>query len=150
MSDLISENLLEEANREISIDTPIETIAEEVPPSRLQSSFIDFIQAIKAEKIAPLVEKLSQKLSAEWKILDASWTDKYGDRYQQIKQSVQIAKTRYEEEKSKLDEGSPTLIDRRQSEWAINSGTAGVFVARAEERIKQRLLELWETRKTRA
>jgi hypothetical protein len=139
MSEIIPEDFLE-----TKPETPQ---TEEVPPSRLQASFNEFIKVLQEETIAPLVEKVSQKFNQEWETIDASWTEKYGDNYQQLKQYLQTAKTRYDEEKSRIEVGEPTPVERQQSDWTINFAEAGVWVAKAEERIKQRLQELWENRK---
>jgi hypothetical protein len=139
VSEIIPEDLLE-----TKPETPQ---TEEVPPNRLQASFNEFLKVFQEETITPLVEKISQKLNQEWSTIDASWTERYGDNYQQLKQYLQTAKTRYDEEKSKINNGEPTPVERQQSDWTINFAEAGVWVAKAEERIKQRLQELWDNRK---
>lgn len=139
MSEIIPEDLLE-----TQPETPQR---EEVPSSRLQASFNEFLKVFQEETIAPVIEKVSQKLDQEWITIDAAWTEKYGDNYQQFKQYLQTAKTRYDEEKNKIHNGEPTPVERQQSDWIINFAEAGVWVAKAEERIKQRLQELWDNRK---
>jgi hypothetical protein len=139
MSEIIPEDFME-----TKPETPQ---TEEVPSSRLQASFNEFIKVLQDETITPLVEKVSQKFNQEWETIDASWTERYGDNYQQLKQYLQTAKTRYDEEKSRIEAGEPTAVERQQSDWTINFAEAGVWVAKAEERIKQRLQELWENRK---
>jgi hypothetical protein len=139
MSEIIPEDLLE-----TQPETPQ---TDEVPPSRLQSSFNEFLKALQDETITPLVEKVSEKLNQEWASIDASWTEKYGDNYQQLKQYLQTVKTSYDEEKSRIEAGEATPVERQQSNWTINFAEAGVWVAKAEERIKQRLQELWDNRK---
>jgi hypothetical protein len=139
MSDIIPEDFLE-----TKPETPQ---TEEVPPSRLQASFKEFIRVLQEETIAPVIERVSQRFNQEWATIDAAWTEKYGDNYQQVKQYLQTAKTRYDEEKSRKEAGEATPVERQQSGWTINFAEAGVWVAKAEERIKQRLQELWDNRK---
>lgn len=151
MTDSIENNLQDttpqETRPEVTIDTPAEVIPEETRENRIRATFREFLNAFQAETLAPIVEKARAKLTKEWEILDASWSEKYGDRYQQFKQYLQTAKTRYDEEKLKIDGGEPTIVETTQSEWDTRFADAGTFAARAEERIKQRLTELWENRK---
>ncbi|MEG3438034.1 hypothetical protein V0288_12980 [Pannus brasiliensis CCIBt3594] len=149
MTDSI-ENNLQDTTPEVTIDPPVEVIPEETRENRIRSTFTEFLNAFRTETLTPAIEKLGAKLSKEWEILDASWSEKYGDRYQQLKQYLEIAKTRYDEEKLKLDGGEPTIVETTQSEWDSRFAGAGTFAARAEERIKQRLVELWENRKIKA
>jgi hypothetical protein len=145
MSDVTDKNYAE-ADTDLAIETKSEVISEEVPLPKTRSTFIDFLNAIREETIAPIVQKLQVKWAKEREILDASWTEKYGDRYLRLKDSLDTAKLRYREEKGKLNDGQPTVIESKQSEWETSFAGAGVFAARAEERIKQRLIELWENR----
>jgi hypothetical protein len=55
----------------------------------------------------------------------------------------------HEREKREIADGSPTPVAKKHAEWEAGFAGAGTFAARAEERLKQRLVQLWETRKTK-
>lgn len=98
MSDTIHDN---STDQEITIDASHEVINEEKTESRLKSTFNEFIKALRIEKIDPILGKISTKLKAKLETIDASWTERYGERYQQFKQYWKTAQTRYSEEKIK-------------------------------------------------
>ncbi len=149
MSDYIQENInnnvpLPRLEAETKIINEPEIVSDKKTVSRLKVAFNELLNVIKEEKLLPFVKHFSTKLKIELENVDKTWNQRYGDRYQTLKQRFKKVKTWYGEEKSKVEAGAATPIDRKQAQWKTKASEVGVSVAQKEEKIKHRLLEMWK------
>jgi hypothetical protein len=86
------------------------------------------------------------KLKSQMAILDQKLADRYGDRYQEIKQQWEKAKTWYDQKKTESEASGAIPLQQKQSEIEKNLGELGSVVARKEEQIKQGLKEVWKSK----
>lgn len=86
------------------------------------------------------------KLKAQLAVLDEKLADRYGDRYQEIKQQWEKAKTWYDQKKVEAKASGVIPLQQKQAEIDENLGELGSVVARKEEQIKQGLKAIWESK----
>ncbi|NMF60213.1 histidine kinase [Pseudanabaena yagii] len=86
------------------------------------------------------------KLKAQLAVLDEKLADRYGDRYQEIKQQWEKAKTWYDQKKVEAKASRVIPLQQKQAEIDENLGELGSVVARKEEQIKQGLKAIWESK----
>ncbi|MBD2178633.1 histidine kinase [Pseudanabaena sp. FACHB-1998] len=84
------------------------------------------------------------KLKSQLTNLDEKLADRYGDRYQEIKQQWEKAKTWYDHKKVEAEASGVIPLQQKQTEIENNLGELGSVVARKEEQIKQSLKEMWK------
>ena len=83
-------------------------------------------------------------LKAQMSGLDEKLADRYGDRYQEIKQQWEKAKTWYDQKKVEAEASGVIPLQQKQAEIEHGFGELGSVVARKEEQIKQNLKEIWQ------
>jgi exonuclease VII large subunit len=86
------------------------------------------------------------KLKSQMAILDKKLADRYGDRYQEIKQQWEKAKTWYDQKKVEAKASGVIPLQQKQAEIEKNLGELGSVAARKEEQIKQSLKEIWKSK----
>lgn len=86
------------------------------------------------------------KLKAQLAVLDEKLADRYGDRYQEIKQQWEKAKTWYDQKKVEANASGVIPLQQKQAEIDEHLGEFGSVVARKEEQIKQGLKAIWESK----
>ena len=86
------------------------------------------------------------KLKSQLALLDKKLADRYGDRYQEIKQQWEKAKTWYGEKKIEAKASEVIPLQQKQAEFENNLGELGTLAARKEEQIKQGLKEIWKSK----
>ena len=86
------------------------------------------------------------KLKSQLALLDKKLVDRYGDRYQEIKQQWEKAKTWYGEKKVEAKASGVIPLQQKQAEFENNLGELGTLAARKEEQIKQGLKEIWKSK----
>jgi hypothetical protein len=86
------------------------------------------------------------KLKAQLAVLDKKLADRYGDRYQEIKQQWEKAKTWYDQKKVEANASGVIPLQQKQAEIDEHLGEFGSVVARKEEQIKQGLKAIWESK----
>jgi hypothetical protein len=86
------------------------------------------------------------KLKSQLANLDQKLADRYGDRYQEIKQQWEKAKTWYDQKKVEAEASGVISLQQKQVEIENNMGEFGSVVARKEEQIKDGLKEIWKSK----
>jgi uncharacterized circularly permuted ATP-grasp superfamily protein len=77
--------------------------------------------------------------------LDQGLTDRYGDRYNKVKQQFNRAGDWYEKTKSEAKSSGTIPLDQKQTEISRLLAEAGANTAQKEGVIKMQLKELWRT-----
>ena len=78
--------------------------------------------------------------------LDRELETRYGDRYEEVKQQWEKAKTWYDQKKSEAEASGTAPLQQKQTEIENNLGELGSVAARKEQEVKQQLQELWENK----
>ena len=86
------------------------------------------------------------KLKSQLALVDKKLADRYGDRYQEIKQQWEKAKTWYGQKKVEANASGVIPLQQKQTEIENNLGELGSVAARKEEQIKQGLKEIWKSK----
>jgi hypothetical protein len=86
------------------------------------------------------------KLKSQLALLDKKLADRYGDRYQEIKQQWEKAKTWYGQKQVEANASGVIPLQQKQAEFENNLGELGSLAARKEEQIKQGLKEIWKSK----
>jgi hypothetical protein len=86
------------------------------------------------------------KLKSQLALLDKKLADRYGDRYREIKQQWEKAKTWYDQKKVEAKASGVVPLQQKQAEFENNLGELGSLAARKEEQIKQGLKEIWKSK----
>lgn len=77
-----------------------------------------------------------QELLADW---DGRLTQRYGDRYTQVKQRWETAQESYQQTKTKMRSGEPSPVDQQQAAVVDKASQVGATVAQTEQVVKQQL-----------
>ena len=92
-----------------------------------------------------LKNRLSVELKSRWMTLDATLTNRYGDRYHAVKQRVETLADRYNTAISNAEAQGSDPLQQKQTEFENKVGEAGTSVARKEQQIRQQLKDLLQT-----
>lgn len=86
------------------------------------------------------------KLKSRLASIDKKLEIRYGDRYDEVKQQWEKAKTWYDQKKSEAEASGTVPLQQKQTEIENNLGELGSVAARKEQEVKQQLQELWENK----
>jgi predicted nucleic acid-binding Zn-ribbon protein len=92
------------------------------------------------------VQQQYQTLKVQLDRLDQRLAERYGDRYQALKDQVEEAKVWYEDTKARVAEGEESPGDQAQRQIETQGQSLGTTVAQIEIAVKRRLQALWEAR----
>jgi hypothetical protein len=84
------------------------------------------------------------KLKSRLASIDKKLEIRYGDRYDEVKQQWENAKTWYGHKKTEAEASGTIPLQQKKTEIESNLGEFGSVVARKEQEIKQQLQEIWE------
>ncbi len=126
IKDLESTNLIDDESAAINL--AVDTVQEHQESGILQEQYL--------------------KLKAQLANLDIKLAIRYGDRYNEIKQQWENAKTWYEQKKTEAEASDVIPLQEKVTEIENNIGGLGSLVARKEQEVKRHLQELWEDRKS--
>jgi hypothetical protein len=84
------------------------------------------------------------KLKSRLASIDKKLEIRYGDRYDEVKQQWENAKTWYSQKKIEADASGTIPLQQKQTEIERNVGEFGSAIARKEQEVKQQLQEIWE------
>ncbi|PZO38857.1 MAG: histidine kinase [Pseudanabaena frigida] len=102
------------------------------------------VDTVQERQASGLLEEQYLKLKAKLASLDVKLALRYGDRYNQVKQQWDNAKTWYDQKKTEAETSGTIPLQQKQLEIEQNLGDLGSVVARKEKEIKQNLQERWE------
>jgi DNA repair exonuclease SbcCD ATPase subunit len=126
----------------------IETTAKESTSASpdLKSLFASAVEAVLESKQFAVLKDQYVKLKSQLAVLDERLAERYGDRYEQVKQQLEkyLVNTKdwYEQTKAEVRTGVPDPVQRMQVEIGAKMAAAGAAVARKEKAAKDRLQEL--------
>jgi hypothetical protein len=86
------------------------------------------------------------KLKAQLATLDKKLAIRYGDRYDEIRQQWEKAKTWYNQQKTEAEVIDTTPLQQKVTDIETNIGGLGSAAARKEKEVKQHLQDLWESK----
>ena len=85
-------------------------------------------------------------LRSQLSSLDQKLANRYGDRYNEVKQQWEKTKTWYSQKKAEAEANGTIPLQQKQAEIETNLGDLGSVVARKEKEVKQHLQELWDNK----
>ena len=90
---------------------------------------------------------LRQRLETRLNSLDGQLSERYGDRYQTFKLRLQPLTNWYFNTRAAAEAAGTPSVEQMQTEVGIKVGELGQSFAQTEQQIKQRVKQLWQTRK---
>jgi small-conductance mechanosensitive channel len=103
------------------------------------------IGTIRESKQFALVQEQYTKLRSQLAVLDERLAEKYGDRYEQVKQQLEkyweTAKDWYEKNRTEVEAGKSDPVEQTQVGLGEKFAQAGSFIAKKEQEIKARIKE---------
>jgi hypothetical protein len=112
-----------------------------------RSLFEQFMNWFQAQQFGSLQEQY-QSFKVRMEDWDRQLTDRYGDRYQVVKNRANDAKVWYQETKAKVDAGEESPGDRFQRQLDTNAQVVGTSAAQTETLVKQRVQAWWKERQS--
>lgn len=106
------------------------------------------VDTVQENQESGILQEQYLKLKAQLANLDIKLAIRYGDRYDEIKQQWENAKTWYEQKKTEADASGVIPLQEKVTEIENNIGGLGSSVARKEQEVKRHLQELWEDRRS--
>ena len=91
-----------------------------------------------------LLRQQYAKLKAQLAVLEANLAACYGERYEEVKQHLESARTWYENTKTDMEASGTNPVEQKQAEFENKIGEVGAAAARKERQLKQLLKELWQ------
>ncbi|MDV3000041.1 MAG: hypothetical protein N5P05_001647 [Chroococcopsis gigantea SAG 12.99] len=110
--------------------------------SKLKSAWLEFVSALNEEKVLPFLHETYEFMKSKLSKVDGELSEKHGDRYAKVKQTLQTLKIWYEEEMTKVKNGQTNPVDQTKTQWDKKAGEAGVSAAQKEAELKQRIIDL--------
>lgn len=114
-------------------------------PNSLRETVENAIKSIKERKEFAALQQQAARLRAQLAVIDANLAARYGDRYEEVKQHLDDAKSWYEKTKTDVAATGTDPIERRRASFETKMGEVGTAIAQKEERVKELLKELWHT-----
>ncbi|NES95793.1 MAG: histidine kinase [Desertifilum sp. SIO1I2] len=114
-------------------------------PNNLRSLIENAVNAIKERKELAMLQRQYARVRMQLIALDEKLTNRYGDRYDEVKQQLENAQAWYETKKAEVEAGATDPVQQKQIEVENKAAQAGSVVARKEREVKQQLKELWQT-----
>lgn len=124
IKDLESTNLIDDDSAAINL--AVDTVQEHHESGILQEQYL--------------------KLKAQLATLDIKLAIRYGDRYNEIKQQWENAKTWYNQQKIEAEASDTAPLQQKVIDIETNIGGLGAAAARKEQEVKQQLQALWESK----
>ncbi len=101
------------------------------------------IRTIRDSKQFAVAKEQYEKVKTQLAVLDEQLAERYGDRYEQVKQQLEkyweAVKVWYEQRRTEVETGATDPVQRSQSDFNSKFADAGTFVARKEQEIKDRI-----------
>jgi hypothetical protein len=101
------------------------------------------INTVQERQESGLLKAQYLKLKSQLTSLDQKLATRYGDRYSEVKEQLENAKTWYDQKKIEAEASGTIPLQQKQTEIESNLGDLGAVVARKEQEVKQHLQELW-------
>jgi hypothetical protein len=102
------------------------------------------VNAVQERQESGMFQEQYLKLKSRLVNLDRELEIRYGDRYDEVKQQWEKAKTWYGEKKIEAEASGTIPLQQKQTEIERNVGEFGSAIALKEQEVKQQLQEIWE------
>jgi chromosome segregation ATPase len=135
----------EEESLQTEIEGAITDIEEtsQDSPQNIKTALQSAIETLKDTEEAELMKKRYAQLQAQLAILQANLSARYGERYEDVKQYLDDAKTWYDRATPKA-EAMAENVKEKHNQFETKLKDAGTATAQREKRVKQMLKELWQ------
>jgi hypothetical protein len=104
------------------------------------------INTVQERQESGMLQEQYLKLKAQLAGLDQKLATRYGDRYIEVKQQWEHAKTWYDQKKTEAEASGTLPLQQKRDEIESNIGELGSVMARKEQEVIHRLQELWENK----
>ncbi len=104
------------------------------------------VDTVQEHQESGILQEQYLKLKVQLATLDIKLAIRYGDRYNEIKQQWENAKTWYGKQKTEAEASDATPLQQKVTDIETNIGELGSAVARKEQEVKQHLQDLWESK----
>jgi 7-cyano-7-deazaguanine synthase in queuosine biosynthesis len=101
------------------------------------------VNTVKERHESGILEKQYHKIKSQLAGLDQKLAIRYGDRYTEVKQQWEQAKTWYDQKRTEAEASKTIPLHEKQAEIEHNFGDFGATVARKEQEIKHQVQKLW-------
>lgn len=102
------------------------------------------VAAFKERHFAQLQEQYI-KLKEQLAKLDATLANRYGDRYEEVKQRLENAKNWYETTKAKTEAGEPNPVEQKRADFDAKAEQAGAAAAKMERVVKEKVKTFFQS-----
>jgi polyhydroxyalkanoate synthesis regulator phasin len=123
--------------------TDIEETGHDTQPG-IKASIESAVSSLKDSEEVSLLQKRYAQLKTQLAVLQANLAARYGERYEDVKNHLDDAKTWYDRTQPQA-EVVAEQVKQKRAEFESKLGEAGAALARREQRVKQLLKELWQT-----
>ncbi|WP_295615368.1 hypothetical protein [Chamaesiphon sp. GL140_3_metabinner_50] len=141
---------IDERQREIDLDlqdTIVEIKATDIDrSSQLKSAIDKAVSNVKERRESELLKQQYLNLKFQLANLDSKLSDRYGDRYTDVKHQLDNIKTIYDRAKVEAEASGVTPVRAKQTEIERKLSKFASAVAISEHEIKQYLQELWKNK----
>ncbi|MBF2025487.1 MAG: histidine kinase [Oscillatoriales cyanobacterium C42_A2020_001] len=130
---------------EAEVDGALVAIATEAKQSSSEFKTLlgKIVDNIRDSKQFAAAKEQYEKVKTQLAVLDERLAERYGDRYEQVKQQLEkyweTAKVWYEQRRVEVETGATDPVQRSQTDLGSKFADAGTFVARKEQEIKARI-----------
>lgn len=124
----------------------IETEAKQSSSSEFRSLLENLVGTIRESKQFLAVKEQYARLRSQLVKLDESLAERYGDRYDYVKQQLEkyweSATVWYEKNKAEVATGKPDPVQKAHINLGVKMAEAGAVVAKKEREIKERIKDM--------
>lgn len=139
--------MLGDDERPSDVVVVIEVDDQNKTPESTRSLFDQFFTWFRTQQSGSLQEQY-QSFKVRLEGWDHQLAERYGDRYQTVKNQANNAKVWYVETKAKVDAGEESPGDRFQRQLDTNAQVVGTSAAQTEAAVKQHVLNWWKARQS--
>ena len=104
------------------------------------------VNTVQDQQESGILQEQYLHLRSQLSSLDQKLANRYGDRYNEVKQQWEKTKTWYSQKKAEAEANGTIPLQQKQAEIETNLGDLGSVVARKEKEVKQHLQELWDNK----
>ncbi|MEB3309236.1 MAG: hypothetical protein VKJ02_03310 [Snowella sp.] len=117
-------------------------------PTALKSEIDQAVDSVQAKQQGSVLQGQYINLRRQLESLDQQLQERYGDRYAEIKRHLEEAKTWYQTTRTESENKKVTPVQEKQTQVETKLTEFASKVAQKENEVKERLHELWDSKKT--
>lgn len=124
--------------------TEIQTTADQTPTD-LKTRIYEAVDSLRERDEYEWLQQQADRLRLQLNQLDQQISERYGDRYDEVKRQFEGAKNWYETKRTEVEATGVNPVEQKQEQAQHRLSNVGAAVARKEEQIKLLLKELVQT-----